>query len=106
MDGYSSAFIAFEWKNLGGASYATAYSAFFARNRRRLGIIAARTFARLILNGSRYTAQGTSKVLLNRRQASCRLDAEADKHFSLFGPHVYAPSPRDQEWGSEPGELD
>ena len=51
----------YEWKNLGGASFEAAYSAFFARNRRRLGIIgAASTFAPLILNGSRYTAHGTS----------------------------------------------
>ena len=85
-----------EWHTLPGTSMTTAFSAFVARNRRRLGIVAARTYARLLLNGSRNSAPGAAQARLNRRLAHRRFETEAEEHYSLFGPHVFASLPRDE----------
>ena len=74
-----------EWHTIPGASMTTAFSVFVARNRRRLGIVAARTYARLL-----------SQAHLNRRLACRRFETEAEEHYSLFGPHVFASLPRDE----------
>ena len=92
-----------EWSSLPGACKLTAFSVFVARSRRRLGIIAARTHARLLVNGRRNAAARVSQARLTRQQARRRLDDQAEEHFSLFGPRAYAPFPRDQEWGLAPG---
>ena len=92
-----------EWHSLPGACKIIAFSTFVARSRRRLGITAARTHARLLVNGRRNAASGAIQARLTRQQARRRLDDQAEEHFSLFGPRAYAPFPRDQEWGLVPG---